>query len=111
MAVGATCRLVIVQTNCGTAAEARSIARLAVESRLAACANISAPVTSIYRWQGKVEEAAEWIVYLKTVETRVPALEAFIRQQHSYDLPCILVLPVAGGEARYVEWLAAASSG
>lgn len=104
-------RPVIVQTNCGGEAEARAIALAAIEARLAACANIQGPITAIYRWQGGIEEGTEWVLHLKTVVPRVPALEALIRERHGYELPCILILPIEGGEQRYVDWLVAESGG
>ena len=99
---------VIVQTNCGSEAEARTIGRAAVEAGLAACANIHGPITTVYRWQGEIAEEPEWVVYLKTTEATVETLEALVRERHSYDLPAFLVLPIEGGEARYLAWLAAA---
>jgi periplasmic divalent cation tolerance protein len=99
-------RPVIVQTNCGSEAEARTIGRAAVEAELAACANIHGPIISIYRWQGAIAEEPEWVVYLKTTEAAIDALEALVKEHHSYDLPAFLVLPISGGERRYLEWLA-----
>jgi periplasmic divalent cation tolerance protein len=99
-------RPVIVQTNCGSEVEARSIGRAAVEAGLAACANIHGPITSIYRWQGAIAEEPEWVVYLKTTEAAIERLEKLVRGQHSYDLPAFLVLPISGGEERYLDWLA-----
>ena len=98
-------RPVIVQTNCGSKAEARTIARAAVAAGLAACANIHGPISSIYRWQGEIAEEPEWVVYLKTTEAAIAALETLIEEHHSYDLPAFLVLPISGGEARYLAWL------
>jgi periplasmic divalent cation tolerance protein len=98
-------RPVIVQTNCGSAAEAGSIGRAAVEAGLAACANIHGPITSVYRWQGAIAEEPEWVVNLKTTDAAVEALEALVKERHSYDLPAFLVLPIAGGEKHYLDWL------
>ena len=99
-------RPVIVQTNCGSEAEARAIGRAAVEAGLAACANVHGLITAIYRWQGAIAEEPEWVVYLKTTEAAIEALEALVRDHHSYDLPAFLVLPISGGETRYLDWLA-----
>ena len=98
-------RPVIVQTNCGSAAEAETIARAAVEAGLVACANIHGPIASIYRWQGEIAEEPEWVVYLKTTEAAIAALETLVEEHHSYDLPAFLVLPISGGGARYLAWL------
>jgi periplasmic divalent cation tolerance protein len=104
-------KLVIVQTNCGSDAEARTIGRAAVEAGLAACANIHGPITSVYRWQGEIAEEPEWVVYLKTTDTAVEALEALVKERHSYDLPAFLVLPITGGERHYSAWLASGGQG
>jgi periplasmic divalent cation tolerance protein len=98
-------RPVIVQTNCGSDAEARAIGRAAVDGGLAACANIHGPITAIYRWHGEIAEEPEWVVYLKTTSGAVEALEALIKERHSYDLPAFIVLPIEGGETNYLAWL------
>lgn len=105
MAIVESAATVIVQTNCGSAEEAGRIARAAVEARLAACGNIHGPITSVYRWQGAVVEAPEWVLHLKTVSSCTAALERLIREQHAYELPAILVLSVQGGETRYLRWV------
>ncbi len=96
---------VIAQTNCGTVDEARTIVRAAVAGGLAACGNIHGPVTSLYRWADDLVEAIEYVVVLKTTRARLDDLEQLVRAHHSYDLPAILILPIAGGEAAYLEWL------
>ena len=104
-------RPVIVQTNCGNETEAKVIAREAVAAGLAAGANIRGPVTSVYRWQGSINEALEWVLDLKTVTARLTEIEGLIATRHSYERPCILVLPIEGGEARYLDWVRQQSSG
>ena len=81
------------------------LSRLTVESGLAACAQISGPVESIYRWQGAVESAKEWRLVLKTRSALLPKLEALVIAHHPYDTPQFLVLPVLGGSAKYLNWL------
>ena len=76
-----------------------------VEERLAACAQVTGPVSSVYRWQGEVETAAEWYCHLKTTAERAPALLARIRELHPYDTPEIIALPVAEGDAAYLRWV------
>ncbi|AQU68829.1 divalent-cation tolerance protein CutA [Streptomyces niveus] len=95
-----------VLTTTDSAAKAEALARGAVEARLAACAQISAPVTSVYRWQGAIETAEEWQVLLKTTAARYGALEAHLTAAHDYDTPEILAFPVVRGSAPYLAWLA-----
>lgn len=84
---------------------AEAIAAALVGERLAACVAIGGPVHSVYRWQGRVETAAEWTCTAKTVRHRYPAVEARIRTLHNYEEPEILVVEVTGGSASYLDWL------
>ena len=95
----------VVVTTCGSIAEARKIGRSAVAKRLAACANIVPKIESIYRWQGAVEAGVEVWVLMKTKAGRLKALERHIQEQHSYDLPEFLVLPVSTGSNVYLRWI------
>ena len=97
--------IVSVYAVFGSADEARRLARLLVEERLAACANILAPCHSIYRWQGKVEEATEVPVLFKTATDRSEALLARLAQLHSYDVPAAVVWPIDSSLPSYVEWV------
>jgi periplasmic divalent cation tolerance protein len=76
-----------------------------VEERLAACAQVVGPVSSVYRWQGEVETAAEWYCHLKTTAARVPALMSRIRVLHPYETPEIIALPVAEADPAYLKWI------
>ncbi len=76
-----------------------------VERRLAACVNIVPGVESVYRWQGKVETAGEWLLVMKTTAGAFPALRGALRELHSYEVPECLMLAVEEGEAAYLEWL------
>ena len=98
--------IVTVYATFGSEEEARRIARTLVEEGLAACANILAPCQSIYRWQGKVEEAAEVPALLKTAAARADALIARIAELHSYDVPAAVVWPIADALADYRRWVA-----
>ncbi len=86
-------------------AEAQRIAAALVEERLAACVQVVGPITSTYRWQGKVETGQEWLCIIKTRAALYPATEERIRALHSYTLPEILALAVVGGERGYLDWL------
>lgn len=96
----------VVFVTCGSAREARKIARALVEQRLAACGNLVPRVQSIYRWQGKVESAGEALVIFKTSRRRFPALRRAVERLHSYDTPEIIALPIAAGARKYLAWLA-----
>jgi periplasmic divalent cation tolerance protein len=85
--------------------EARKIGRALVESRLAACANILESMNSIYWWDGKVQEATEAVLVVKTRDELMPALVERVRSIHSYDCPCIISLPILGGNSDYLDWI------
>jgi len=96
----------VVLVTCGSAAEAKRIARALVEARLAACVNLlPGAVTSIYRWKGKVESARERLLLIKTSRNRLAKLQAAIRRLHSYDLPEIIALPIVAGSRAYLDWI------
>jgi periplasmic divalent cation tolerance protein len=99
--------IVTVYATFADAAEAERIARLVVEERLAACANILAPCRSIYRWQGKVEQADEVPVLFKTSAEAAAALVARIAGLHGYDVPAAVVWPVADALPAYRDWVLA----
>ena len=96
----------IVLTTAGSEEEARKIARHLVEKRLAACVNIIPQIESIYRWQGKVESAREWLLLVKTTQESFPAVRDAIRELHSYELPECVVLNIDDGSSDYLQWLA-----
>ncbi len=95
----------IVLTTAGTADEARKLARALVERRLAACVNLIPNLHSIYRWHDAVEEAAEVLLVIKTTAEQLSALEAAVRELHSYEVPEFLVLDVVSGSQPYLDWL------
>ncbi|MFD9908590.1 divalent-cation tolerance protein CutA [Streptomyces sp. NPDC059063] len=94
-----------VLTTTDTADKADTLARGAIEARLAACAQINGPVTSVYRWDGAVETAREWQLLLKTTDQRYEALESWLRQAHDYETPEIIATPVTRGSAAYLDWV------
>jgi periplasmic divalent cation tolerance protein len=96
---------ILILCACGSEAEADEIARELVSQNLAACVNISAPVRSIYRWQGKVESAPEWLLTIKTTRHKFDELSATIQSLHSYELPEIIALPITAGFAPYLKWI------
>jgi periplasmic divalent cation tolerance protein len=98
---------IVVLVTCGSAKEARKIARALVEQRLAACVNIlPGHVQSVYRWKGKVESAREFLLITKTTRRRFAALQRAVRSIHSYDTPEMIALPIAAGSQDYLAWIA-----
>ncbi|MGS2587786.1 divalent-cation tolerance protein CutA [Streptomyces hebeiensis] len=94
-----------VLTTADSAEKAEALARGAIEARLAACAQISAPVTSVYRWEGAIETAQEWQILFKTTAAGYEALEAHLSAAHDYDVPEIIATPVVRGSAAYLSWV------
>lgn len=86
--------------------EARMIGRKLVEDRLAACANILDPMTSVFRWDGGVLEGTESVLIAKTTSDRIEALTERVIALHSYDCPCVAVVPVEGGNPAFLDWIA-----
>ena len=97
----------VVLTTVANPDDAARIGRALVEERLAACASLIPGVESIYRWQGKVETAAETLLLLKTDPDQLEALEARLLELHSYQTPEFLVLKVDANSQPYLEWLVA----
>lgn len=97
----------LVLTNLPDAESARALAGRLVEARLAACVNILAPCRSVYRWEGRIEDATEVPMLIKTTAARYAELEAAIRAGHPYSLPEIVALPIERGLPDYLGWVAA----
>lgn len=95
----------IVLTTCPDAASAERIARTLVEEGLAACVNILPPMRSIYRWKGKIEDAAEQLLVIKSTVARFPAIRDRLRALHPYELPEIISVPIVDGLPEYLAWL------
>lgn len=100
----------LVITNLPDAESARALATKLVEQRLAACANILSPCLSIYRWEGRLEEAEEVPLLMKTSAARYPALEEAIRDYHPYELPEIVAVRIEKGLPDYLAWVAASTA-
>ncbi|UED83944.1 divalent-cation tolerance protein CutA [Streptomyces profundus] len=94
-----------VLTTTGSEESAHALARAAVKGRLAACAQIEAPITSVYRWRGEIHTDPEWRVHLKTTDARYPALEALLLETHPYDVPEIIATAIDRGSDAYLRWL------
>lgn len=99
--------VIMVLCNVPDAALAQQIAETLVGEQLAACVNIMAPCRSVYRWQGKLENASEVPLQIKTTAVAYPALQARLLQLHPYEVPEIIALPLAAGLPAYLTWVAA----
>ena len=95
----------LLYTTCPDTATAEEIAASLVERRLIACANIMAPMTALFEWEGTAARESEVPMLLKTGEPRVEAAMEAIRVQHPYDCPCIVHWPLMGGHAPFLEWV------
>ncbi len=96
----------IVLTTAGSHAEAKKIAHALVDRRLAACVNIVPHIESVYRWQGNVETATEWLLLIKTQAGCFERVRDAVKELHSYDLPECVMLEVAAGSNEYLNWIA-----
>ncbi|SEK96933.1 divalent-cation tolerance protein CutA [Nitrosovibrio tenuis] len=96
---------ILVITNMPDRSAAMSLARTLVEERLAACVNVLADCTSVYRWDGKSETTAEVPVLIKTVEQHYARLEQVIKSLHPYELPEIIAVPISNGLPSYLKWI------
>ncbi|WP_316521936.1 divalent-cation tolerance protein CutA [Kitasatospora brasiliensis] len=97
--------VVVVTTTHESEEQARALASAVVRERLAACAQVY-PVRSVYWWDGEVRDAEEWRIDLKTRAELADRLGAFVAERHSYETPEVIVVPVAGGSADYLAWVA-----
>ena len=98
-------RTVFVYTTYPSIVEAERAGRALVEQRLCACVNILPGMISHYWWQGAVERGEEVVMIIKTRASLADAVRAAVKEMHSYTTPAILVLPIEGGEAGYLDWL------
>ena len=89
----------------GSIEEAKNIGKILVGQNLAACVNLLENMTSIYKWEEKLEESQEVIMIAKTRKTLMPKLIEKVNSLHSYDCPCILELPIQGGNPDFLSWI------
>lgn len=97
--------MLLVTTTTPNEATARQIAEALVESRLAACVQVSGPITSVYRWQGAVETSQEWLCAAKTTEACWPGIERLVAEHHPYDTPELIATPITHASAGYAAWV------
>ena len=103
--------LVVVFVTAGSPGEGDRLARALVQERLAACVNRVAPVQSVYRWEGNLEQSEEQLLIIKTQRSLFPALEKRVRELHSYTVPEIVALPIIEGSQDYLRWLVEQTTG
>jgi periplasmic divalent cation tolerance protein len=96
----------LIISTAGSKEEASTIAHSLVEGQLAACVNITGPVESVYRWQGRVESATEFTMLVKTTSAKSKAVMQRIRELHSYDLPEVIQIDIQDGSPEYLKWIA-----
>lgn len=101
----------MIYVTCGSVNEARKIGDAVVRERLAACANIIEGMRSLYWWEDDVQEDTETVLILKTRAEHVPELSERVRALHSYDVPCVVEIPLGRGNPDYFAWIAAEASG
>lgn len=95
----------VVLTTCGSREEAQTIAHAFIERRLAACVNIVPQIESVYRWQGKVEIATEWLLVIKTTAGMFARLRDALHELHSYETPECIAIGIKDGSAAYLDWI------
>jgi periplasmic divalent cation tolerance protein len=99
--------LVLVYVTAPTPRAAERLALAVIEEGLAACANVIGPVRSVFRWKGKIEREREAVLILKTRRSRIGALTRRIKALHTYTVPCVVALPILGGNEEFLAWIGA----
>ncbi len=96
---------VMVYVTTATVDEARSLASALLVHKLIACGNILPKMESVYRWEGTVKQESEVVLLLKTTTSRVARIEEKVKEMHSYEVPCVVVLPIEGGSKDFLNWI------
>ena len=96
---------IVILTTAPDLKTARRLARLLVQKKLAACVNIARGAESFYRWKGRLENGRENLLFIKTSVKRFRRVEALIKNEHPYELPEVIGLPVSRGSKEYLSWL------
>ncbi len=96
---------IVVLVTAASLRESTKIARQLVEAKLAACVNITQPIRSIYRWQGKMADEREFLLIIKSTRELFPEIKAAVSKIHSYQTPEIICLPVIDGSENYLQWV------
>ena len=96
---------IVIMVTAASKRECRKIARHLVEGKLAACVNITSPIESVYRWEGKIASDQEYQLFIKSTRELFPEIKAAISRLHSYHLPEIICLPIIEGSRNYLQWV------
>ncbi len=96
---------VVILVTVSNLRESKKIAKHLVESKLAACVNVSAPLRSVYRWKGKLAEERELLLIIKSTRELFSEIQAAVRKLHSYTTPEIICLPIVDGSEDYLKWV------
>ena len=96
---------ILVMITTSSKEEAEKIAITLLEKKLIACANIFGPASSRFWWQGKIDEAEEYVVFMKTEERLFEEVAKHVKRLHSYEIPEIIALPIVKGFKPYLEWI------
>lgn len=99
----------VVFVTAPSAKEARTLGRILVEKRLAACVNVFPSLHSIFTWKGKLRKQAEVLMVIKTTGRRYPRLEREVKARHSYTVPEIIAIPIVRGSKAYLDWVVAST--
>ena len=100
---------VSLYVTCADRDEALNLGRSLVEAQLAACANIIDGVTSVFAWEGEIQESAEAVLFVKTRRDLIDNATDLIMIEHSYDCPCVVALPIVGGNKDFTDWIGTAT--
>lgn len=96
---------IVVFSTASSAEEAEKIARGLVDGRLAACVNVVPGLRSYYRWRGKIEDSAEFLLVIKSTREHFEALRTLLEKLHSYEIPEVIAMPVLDGTQNYLNWM------
>lgn len=96
---------ILIFITCANNKEAKLISRKLVKNRLAACVNIVDKIESVFRWQGKIDRAKEALLIIKSEKAKLRAIIKLVRAMHSYQVPEIIAIPIAGGYKPYLRWI------
>lgn len=98
-------KFIQVITTVSSRRDAEKISKTLIDKRLAACVQIGCPIKSIYRWKGKIETAKEWVCVIKTKKVLYKKVEKLIKENHPYEIPEIIAIPIIEGAKDYLKWL------